>query len=69
MTDRCLLRVRPSGAEPFTSYNEWINWEPCPNPVTYSVRDHCASGGWLRLCAEHSKGLPRPNPPKPEEWE
>ena len=63
---QCLLRVRPADADLFVGLEEWAGWEPCPNPVTYSVFDRCAPGGRLNLCKEHSRGLPRL---EKEQWE
>lgn len=69
MADRCLLRIRPPDFQDILPLlDEYSAWEPCADPVTFAVRDSHAPGGWLLLCAKHSKGFEWFNR-KSEQWE
>lgn len=59
MADRCLLRAWPKGLQRpfFVNIEEWSTWEPCPEPVTFKVKEPLAPSGWLMLCAKHAEGM------------
>ena len=69
MVDRCFMRTCPPDLQAILpDGNTSLDWERCHNPVTFAVRDTHAFGGWLLLCAKHSKGFEHFNR-KSEQWE
>ena len=51
---QCMMRTPPVGAHVphFLSITQFVMWEPCQRPVTYTVK---TPHGWVRLCSEHEQ--------------
>jgi hypothetical protein len=56
MTKQCLMRVRPTDAETFVSYTEWLLWPECMKPVVAADRLP-VHGGIAYFCQDHADQL------------
>lgn len=56
MDKQCLMRVRPSNAERFVSYDEWTRWTPCARPVVSAAKAP-VPGGIAYFCQDHADQL------------